>query len=74
MDGLAKRLVRRHSWGGPLQMPEGELPPVLQAPAATSMVRIPFKTASSFAYQQVPFRKVVQRWASRHIHGEPQLT
>lgn len=37
-DGVAKRLVRRHSWGGPLQMAETELPVAQQAPAATSMV------------------------------------
>lgn len=40
MGGVARRLVRRHSWGGPLQMADTELPAALQQPpAATSMVR-----------------------------------
>ena len=42
MGGVARRLARRHSWGGPLQMAETELPLALQQPpAATSMVGAP---------------------------------
>jgi hypothetical protein len=40
VGGVARRLVRRHSWGGPLQMADTELPAALQQPpAATSMVK-----------------------------------
>ena len=39
VGGVARRLARRHSWGGPLQMAETEVPLALQQPpAATSMV------------------------------------
>jgi hypothetical protein len=56
VGGVARRLVRRHSWGGPLQMAEMELPLALQQqpPAATSMVSSPRQLEQANCMWQLP--------------------